>query len=249
VPKEEIERKINNDYDELWYKASNTKVVAVVKKQDTFIESITLFSYLFCAFLFLVSLLQFISILLKAGDDWNALNSFWQLNIRSQIHGTIIFISVLSFLIIGAATISFFFARYNRNNVEKLNRTAGIMVEEMQKREAAFSTFDDVLNVYDTTSNKNIQDLVNDVSEIHLVDINVYDRLGNMKVSSKPEVYTRGILSSKMHPEAFYHLDRLREVQHVQEESMSSLQYLSIYAVLRNSNGEVDAYLHIPNFW
>jgi signal transduction histidine kinase len=248
VPKEEIERKINNDYDELWYKASNTKVVAVVKKQDTFIESITLFSYLFCAFLFLVSLLQFISILLKAGDDWNALNSFWQLNIRSQIHGTIIFISVLSFLIIGAATISFFFARYNRNNVEKLNRTAGIMVEEMQKREAAFSTFDDVLNVYDTTSNKNIQDLVNDVSEIHLVDINVYDRLGNMKVSSKPEVYTRGILSSKMHPEAFYHLDRLREVQHVQEESMSSLQYLSIYAVLRNSNGEVDAYLHIPNF-
>ena len=122
------------------------------------------------------------------------------------------------------------------------------MVGEMQKREAIFSTFDDVVDVYDTVSNKSVQELVNEVSEIHLVDINVYDKLGNMKVSSKPEVYTRGILSSKMHPEAFYHLDRLREVQHVQEESMSSLQYLSIYATLRNSKGEVDAYLHIPNF-
>lgn len=248
VPKEEFSRRINNDNDELWYKASNTKVVVVAKKQDTFLESITLFSYLFCAFLFLVSLLQFISILLKAGEDWYAINSFWQLNIRSQIHGTIIFISVLSFLIIGVATISFFFARYNRNNIEKLNRTAGIMVGEMQKRQAIFSTFDDVVNLYDTVSNKNVQELVNEVSEIHLVDINVYDKLGNMKVSSKPEVYTRGILSSKMHPEAFFHLDRLREVQHVQEESMSSLQYLSIYAALRNSKGEVDAYLHIPNF-
>ena len=41
VPKEEFVRRINNDNDELWYKASNTKVVVVAKKQDTFLESIT----------------------------------------------------------------------------------------------------------------------------------------------------------------------------------------------------------------
>lgn len=248
IPNEEYRHLTKDGYDEMWYKASNSKVVVVAKKQDSLIESITLFSYLFCAFLFLVSLLQFVSILLKAGNDRSVLSTFWQLNIRSQIHGTIIFISVLSFLIIGVATISFFFARYNRNNVDKLSRTADIMLKEMEKRANEFYAFEDVLNMYDTVVNKNVQRLVDDVSEIHLVDINVYDLDGNLQISSAPDVYQRGILSNKMHPEAYYHLSRMRQVQHVQEETMSSLQYLSIYAALRDEKGQVNGYLNIPNF-
>ena len=248
IPNEEYRHITKDGYDEMWYKASNTKVVVVAKKQDSLIESITLFSYLFCAFLFLVGLLQFVSLLLKAGNDRHVLHTFWQLNIRSQIHGTIIFISVLSFLIIGVATISFFFARYNRNNVDKLSRTADIMLKEMQKRANEFYAFEDVLNMYDTVVNKNVQRLVDDVSEIHLVDINVYDLDGNLQISSAPDVYQRGILSNKMHPEAYYHLNRRRQVQHVQEETMSSLQYLSIYAALRDDKGQVNGYLNIPNF-
>lgn len=248
VPDEEFRRKMNQDYDELWYKASNNKVVVVAKKQDSLIESITLFSYLFCAFLFMVALLQVISILLKAGNDWRVLNSFWQLNIRSQIQGIIIFISILSFLIIGAATISFFIKRYQRNNIDKLSRTAGIMVKEMQKRVQESDTFDDVIKIYDSVTNTNLQRLVEDVADIHNVDVNVYDPQGNLQVSSQASVYKMGILSNKMHPEAFYHLNRMRQVQHVQEESMSSLKYLSIYAAIRNGEGEVYAYLNIPYF-
>ena len=108
VPRAEYTRMINADYDELWYKVSTQKLVVVAKKQDSLIESITLFSYLFCAFLFLIAILQLISILLRAGNDIKVLRTFWQLNIRSQVHSTIIFVSVLSFLIIGGATISFF---------------------------------------------------------------------------------------------------------------------------------------------
>jgi two-component system, NtrC family, nitrogen regulation sensor histidine kinase NtrY len=51
-----------------------------------------------------------------------------------------------------------------------------------------------------------------------------------------------------MHPAAYYHLNRLREVQHVQEETLSSLSYLSIYSVVRNDQGQVVKYLNIPYF-
>jgi nitrogen fixation/metabolism regulation signal transduction histidine kinase len=51
-----------------------------------------------------------------------------------------------------------------------------------------------------------------------------------------------------MHPNAYYHLQRLRQVQFVQEESMSSLNYLSIYAAIRDDEGKVYAYLNIPYF-
>lgn len=246
VPKGEFESRVNGDYDELWYKAGNKKVVVIAKKSDTVLETITLFSYLFCAFLFMVGLLQLIAFLIKIANNLHSFNLFAQITIRSQIHGTVIFISVLSFLIIGAATISFFIARYNRNNVDKLSRTAGIMVKELQKQLNDTTNFDPDLS--DSASTYNLQKLVNEVADIHNVDVNVYDPEGNLEVSSEEDVYKKGILSNKMHPLAFYHLDRLREVQYVQEETLSSLSYLSIYAIVRNDKGEVMQYLNIPYF-
>lgn len=248
LPQQEFESRVTNSYDELWYKAGSDKVVVIAKKQDTLIESITLFSYLFCAFLVLVSLLQVITILLRSGNDRKVLNVFWQLNIRTQVHSTIIFISVLSFLVIGVATISFFVARYQRNNVDKLSRTTNIMVKEMEKRIAENAMFDDVIRIYDPVTNENLQSLIDDVADIHNVDVNVYDLEGNLQVSSEPEVYKRGLLSTKIHPEAYYHLNHLRQVQFVQEESLSELKYLSIYAAVRDESGQVYAYLNIPYF-
>jgi signal transduction histidine kinase len=248
VPIQEFTRVFNNGYDELWYRSSSQRVVIIAKKQDSLIESITLFSYLFCAFLFLVALLQIVSLLLKAGEDKKVLSVFWQLNIRSQVHSTVIFISVLSFLIIGVATISFFIARYNRNNIDRLSRTAGIMVKELQKRIIEYGVFDDAIKIYEPIVNENLKELIEDVADIHHVDVNVYDLQGNLQVSSESEVYNRGILSTKMHPVAYYHLNRLRQVQYVQEESMSSLQYLSIYSAVRDEQGNVYAYLNIPYF-
>ncbi len=244
----EFNRVYTNGYDELWYRANKDKVVIIAKKQNTLIESITLFSYLFCAFLFLVALLQILAFLLRSGTNVKALRLFWQMNIRSQVHGTIIFISVFSFLIIGAATIKFFISRYERNNIDKLSRTAGIMVREMQKRVGDFHTFDDEVKIYDPVTNYNLQKLIDEVADIHNVDVNVYDLQGNLQVSSQSEVYNRGILSNKIHPEAYYHLHRLRQVQYVQEESLTTLRYLSIYAAVRDEKGEVYAYLNIPYF-
>lgn len=246
VPAAEYESRSNGDFDELWYKPSNSKVIVVAKKRDSVLESITLFSYIFCAFLFMVGVLQLISMILKIIQDRKSFKVFWQINIRSQIHGTVIFVSVLSFFIIGAATISFFIARYNRNNVDKLSVTSGIMVKELQKRLTDTLNYSPTLS--DSSSNYNLQKLVQEVADIHTADVNLYNLEGTLKVASDKEVYDRGVLSTKMHPLAYYHLDQMRQVQYVQEESLSSLKYWSIYSVVRDENGKVLFYLNIPYF-
>jgi signal transduction histidine kinase len=246
IPDKEFDSRENGDYDELWYRASSNKIVVVAKKRDYLLESITLFSYLFCAFLFMVGLLQVISVVLRLFNDRYSFNLFAHFSIRSQIQGTIIFISVLSFVIIGVATIQFFIARYNRNNIDKLSRTAGIMVRELEKRLRDTTAFNPQLS--DSASYSNLQKLVNEVADIHNADVNVYDLEGNLQVSSENEVYEKGILSKQMHPLAYYHLNRMRQVQYVQQETLSSLDYWSIYASVRNSNGEVVEYLNIPYF-
>jgi signal transduction histidine kinase len=248
IPKDEFVKRTNGDFDELWYRASNEKIVVMARKRDTIIETITLFSYIFCSFLFLVAFVQFISLILKTGYNPKGLRKLLQFNIRSQVHSTIIFISVLSFLVIGVATISFFISRYNRNNSDKLSRTMKIMVNEMQKKQSDYSTFDDVIKIYDSIDNNALKKLVDEVSDIHDVDVNVYDLDGNLKVSSEPNVYRKGVLSTKMDPSAFYHLNRLRQVQHAQEERIANLSYLSIYAPVRDEDGKVYAYLNIPYF-
>ncbi len=244
----EFVSRMNGEYNELWYRAANEKIVVMARKRDTIIETITLFSWIFCSFLFLVFIVQVLSLLLKAVNDWQGFRRFFHFNIRNQVHSTIIFVSIFSFIIIGIATINFFKSRYNRNNSDRLSRTMNIMVREMEKRIDAHTTFDDMLKLYDSASNSGLQRLVDEISDIHGVDVNVYDLDGNMQVSSEKDVYAKGILSGKMHPVAFYHLDRLRQVEHVQQERIADLVYLSVYAPVRDKEGRAYAYLSIPYF-
>jgi nitrogen fixation/metabolism regulation signal transduction histidine kinase len=89
---------------------------------------------------------------------------------------------------------------------------------------------------------------VNDVSEIHGVDVNVYDLNGDLKVSSEANVYTKGVLSRKMDPAAYYNLDRFQLVKFSQEERIGNFSYVSIYAPVRNETGNTQAYVNIPYF-
>ncbi|HEY6505248.1 MAG TPA: hypothetical protein VIZ28_14835, partial [Chitinophagaceae bacterium] len=249
IPRDEIKKEKNGDYDELWYRASNEKVVIMARKRDTTIESITLFSYIFCSFLFLITLVQLISFILKTGYNWKGFRRLMQINIRTQVHSTIIFISLFSFLIIGIATISFFVSRYNRTNSDKLSRTMKIMVKEMEKKIGEHKTFDDVVMLYDSVTNYRLQQLADEVSDIHGVDVNIYDLNGDLQVSSEPTVYQKGVLSKKIDPTAFYHLNRLNQVEWVQEEYIADFAYLSVYApVMDIETGSVYAYLSIPYF-
>lgn len=235
----------NGEYNELWFRASNEKVVVMARKRDTFIESITLFSYIFCSFLFLVFIVQILSLILKAVNDWDGFKRFFHFNIRNQVHSTIIFISIFSFIVIGIATINFFKNRYHRNNSDKLSRTINIMVNEMEKRISPESMYQ---RTYEPDSIYNFQELVDEVSDIHGVDVNVYDLNGDLDFTSINTVYTKGILSTKMHPVAYYHLNRLNQVEHVQEESISDVPYLSVYAPVRSEEGVVYGYLSVPYF-
>ena len=96
VPKEEYELRKNEKYDELWFRASGNKVVVIARKKDSLIETITLFSYIFCSFLFLVIIAQFLSGIVGIIFHKKNLRKLLQLNIRKQVHNTIIFISILN---------------------------------------------------------------------------------------------------------------------------------------------------------
>lgn len=248
IPVAEFDNKRKNGYDELWYKAAADKVVIIAKQDNFFIESITLFSYLFCAFLFVTAIFWFLNAVIRSRFKPAEMRQYWQVSIRNQVHGTIIFISLLSFLVIGIATILFFIDRYNSNNKEKLSRTIHVMANEVRNTLSELSAFDDVIKIYDPAYKASLEQMITKISEIHAADINLYDLEGNLQVSSLPLPYSKGIISTKMDPVAYYHLRDLKEIQYFGEEKIGSLKYLSNYVPVIDETGKEYAYLNIPYF-
>ncbi|MGN6416590.1 MAG: ATP-binding protein [Pseudobacter sp.] len=248
IPRDEFRVASHDDYEELWYRGLPDKIVVIAQKNSSFMEAITLFAYLFSTFLFLLAFYRLVSLLIKSRLKWSTIKQSWQLSIRAQIHSTIISVSLLSFVVIGIATILFFVNRYHRNNQDRLSRAIQIMGNEVKKKIIDHSIFNDGVMLYEPGFNDEMKDLMAEISEIHGTDVNLYDTLGDLKVSSHADIYYRGVLSEKMNPLAFFRLNNLHQVQTVTDEQVGKINYLSIYSPVRDETGNAVAYLNIPSY-
>ena len=237
-----------NSYNELWYNAGGGRMVVIVKENNFWIESMTLFSYIFCSFLILTAILWLLNIFFNSGFSLQQMKLKWQFNIRNQIHGTIIFICVISFLIIGIATILFFISRYENNNREKLSMAIHIMEKEVKNSINYGWNLRDSSSSFDNARRDDLAETIKRVSEIHGIDVNLYDLKGNLQASSLPLPYNKGIVSTIMDPVAYFHLHQNNEIQYFQKEKIGSLIYVSSYKPVIDEQGNNYAYLNIPYF-
>lgn len=248
LPVEEFNVIKKSGYDELWYKAGPKKVVIIAKRNSQWLELITLFSYLFCAFLIVAGIFWFLNISIKARFNRIKMKDYWQLSIRNQIHGTVIFISVLSFFVIGIATILFFINRYGNSNREKLSRVIHVMENEVRGSITEMLQADDDIRMGNKAFMEKLNKLIDKISETHSVDVNLYDLDGNLLVSSIPLPYSQGVISKKMDPVAYYHLNQKKEVQFFKDEKIGKLSFISNYVPVIDVAGREYAYLNIPYF-
>ncbi|PWT70946.1 MAG: histidine kinase [Bacteroidetes bacterium] len=247
IPRTDFYQRKNGSYDELWHRITEDKIIIIAKKDNSLIEAITLFAYLFSAFLLLVALFWFSSVLIQTRLQWSKIKEYLQLNIRSQIHTTIIFVSLFLFIVIGVATIFFLINRYNRNFQDRLSNTMKVIVTEIQNQIPDLSNRD-TLNLERVVSRGELGKMINNTAAIHGSDINLYNLSGKLIVSSNPFVYTKGILSDLMHPVAFFYMHRLNSVEFFNNERMGRISFQSIYCPVRTSSGKATAYLNIPSF-
>ncbi|ULQ56932.1 HAMP domain-containing histidine kinase [Flavihumibacter rivuli] len=247
LPKNNFTQRRNGDYDELWFR-DNNKVVVIARRDNLWLESITLVAYLFSSFLLLMGVYRIITVLMQSRLKLSAIRQRMQLNLRIQIHTIIISISIFSFLVIGATTIFFFINRYNKNKQDQLSRAIQIIASEVQSRMVNKEVFSDMVRLYEEGANEALETLSREVAEIHGTDFNLYDLNGELKVSSNPFIYDKGILSVRMNPDAYFNMHRKRLVQFATQEEIVGISYHSIYAPVRDEEGNPYAYLNMPSF-
>jgi len=247
LPIGEYEIRMHGGFEELWYKGGD-KVIVVVRNADYIIEGVTLIAYLFCMFLILAGTMQLAGLLIRARFRWDNIRELWQVNIRTQVHTTITFISLFSFVIIGISTILFFRDRYNRTNRDRLSKTIQIMATEVQGELTDPGVFSQEMQGNDSLNNQRLEDILGKVAQVHGVTVNLYDSSGTLRYTSQPYYYSKGLLSKKMDPSAFFQLQYEHQAQWSQNENIGSKTYISIYVPVRDDFGKAYGYLNIPYF-
>ena len=247
LPDKDFVQRKNGSYDEIWQRITTDMLVVIAKKDNSLIEGITMFAYLFSAFLLLVILFWFVSVLIQTRLHWRQIRDFLELNIRSQIHATIIFVSLFSFVVIGVATIYFFINRYDRNTQEQIRHSIEIMVNEIQVKYPDLANSEDSSSLERLIPRGELENLILNLDKIHGTNVNLYNLDGDLLVSSNPFLYNKGVLSKKMHPLAFYHMNVLKSVEYLNDEQLGQTSFQSMYWPIRIGNGNACAYLNIPS--
>ena len=100
--------------------------------------------------------------------------------------------------------------------------------------------------VFGSDDNRKLQKVINEIAELHGVDVNMYGLNGNLLATTRPEIYKKQILSNIMEPNAFDKLVYQKEIQFTHDEKVSGFSFLSIYSPIVNKQGEPSAYINIP---
>lgn len=230
----------------LIYNDSEGKKVVVTSDEKNYFQPVSLFSYLFCIYLlFGLSL-----VLLKYGFaallNRDRFTRPFSMSFRDKIQFSMIFIIIFSFFVIGYVTIAHFTSEFEASHNELLIKKSNDIrtaIEYILKEDSTFLYSSDA-NSGQTDNPLNLTSL----SDIHGMDINIYNPDGKVAGTSQPEIFDKGLLSEMMNPNAYRNIALAEKSQFIQNENIGNLRYISIYTPIRNNQGQLLAYLNLPYF-
>jgi len=221
-------------YDHFIYNLGSGNYIIVSTKSFGLAEYLISFPYLFVFYFVFILLMVFIG-----NAKYRQKTLVYDLKFRIQV--SIIAIVLFSLLLIATGTIYYNLREYDNKHQQDLNEKMKSIAEEINLRLKNVDKFTpDVLNWL-------WQDL-GDLSNIFRTDINIYSFDGELIASSRPEVYNRGIISTRMNAQAFYELTENYQISITQPEQIGMLSFLSIYEPIINNKGEYLGFINLPYF-
>ncbi|MBN2263368.1 MAG: hypothetical protein JW735_10670, partial [Prolixibacteraceae bacterium] len=212
------------------YRLENNNFILVSRPLPGMYNYLLAFPYVF-VFLFLVSLV----VSFASRPYLNIMPV--QSSLRQRIQISIIGLVFIALLVVGSGTILYNVAQYRSNHrndlIDKINAVSGELTMAMGKQ----STFDSQTVEY------LYYELIR-ISDIFWTDVNIYDLDGNLVVSSRPEVFEKGLISTQMDNAAIFNLKRYEPTRYVHHEHIASMEYLSAYVPLLNFDGRNIGYIN-----
>jgi hypothetical protein len=222
----------NNGESKLTYQVNEDAAVVLIKKMQHSLNFLTLFAYLFFAFVIVVFLLFFV---LKIAV---AKISFWTTvkekiySIDIQIKTTIFLLSAASFITVGFVSIYFYTQKFNAANDDKILK--------------ALSTINQVsalISLEDTS----LHDIITDAEIKNNLVIDIYDTDGKLIEKSNKLGKKGNYILQQMNFAAYQTIYQQHELYFKQQEENYGEKFYSFYKPLLNNSGETIGCINIPD--
>ena len=206
----------------------------ISKEEASFFEVIAPFSYLLIFFSVFIFLFLFCI-------HFPLVQISFHLNFRNRIQLYTISLILASFVILGIITVSYLIRLNTTKNIEILSEKTHSVLIELEHKLAGEQQLD--VSMYDYLTN-----LLVKFSQVFFSDIHLYDLKGNLLASSRPQIFQKQLISTRMNAEAFHVLTVDRKFLFIHTENIGRQEYYSAYVPFMNAENHVVAYLNLPYF-
>lgn len=261
-------QKYTSKRSDLLYHAEDGIVIKIGKDTGGYIKPLSLFSYVFT--LLAIAVLIFGGINYMTNALPGPLNFFrtTKPSLRNQFQFWVIGMILFSFLGIGFVSVWYFQQSSDNYHKSRLSRKVASALAnvnyEITSRDRELQEIKDIRvqaneDLLHNFGNKNNQDqeilegvtassLINLISDVHRLDVNIYDLQGDLIASSEEDIFKQGIVAPKMGAYAFQELTKFGFDQSNQTERIGNLEYTAAYFPLKSIKGEVTAFMGIPYY-
>ncbi len=221
-------------FSHLMYRKDGETLIMISRPQNTILEAIAPFSYLFLTFFVIVAIFWLLVNRTKP-------RQLLKMNFRRRVQYSMISILLISALTIGGASTVFILNMYENKNLTFLNEKTHSVLREIEQllADAYYIDYDMQYFLYD---------LLLQYSNVFFTDINLYSTEGFLIASSRPKVFEEGLVGNKMNAVAYHKMKYEGQSQYIHNEHIGKLEYLSAYTPLYNRYQEKLAYLNLPYF-
>lgn len=225
---------------DLIYHGPDNTIVVIGKSLGGYPKPISLFSYLFVLLILVVILLGFINSLINAVPAKIDFPMIGRPTLRNRIQLSVIFLILGSFLIIGIVTVAFFRSSSIEYHENRLIRKISAVLSDVE-HEISLITSPDAKTL-------DFQSVVDPISNIHKMDINIYNLDGHLIGTSEDYIFNKGVIAPRMVQSAYLALKQKNQSLVILEEKIGNLAYKSAFVPLHNEDRDIIAYLGLPYY-
>ena len=221
---------------ELIYVSPNNIITVIGRSLGGIVKPASLFSFLFLLLIAATLLLSLINTFIKAIPNVLDLSVFKQPSLRNRIQLYMIALIFFSFIVVGALTTIFFGNSFDSYHEGRLGRKTNTILKHTQKE------------IEHSFAQSGTQIDVKAISEIHRMDINVFDTKGRLQNSSDFDVFNKGIIAPYMDPIALEQLNHFGKSEIKIDQNIGDLKYKAAYVPLKTVDEKTFAYLGLPYY-
>ena len=225
---------IHNNASHYITKIDESEYLIISEEESGFFEVLAPFSYLLIFFtLFVLLFIALVNIPFKRIG--------FELNFRNQLQLYITSLIVVSLVIVGIISVAYVINLNTGKNKEILKEKTHSVLIELEHKLSGEDLLTADMEEYLTT-------LLIKFSKVFFSDINLYDLHGNLLASSRPQIFQKQLISTKMNSEAFRTLTIDKKLLYIHTETIGDQDYFSAYVPFMNEENKVVAYLNLPYF-